>query len=164
MSDEPRAPWDRRPREKTRAHELFRRFRDLGPLRSLDALVDPQARITYRALRDLQRKNDWIDRANAWDDYTHRIDDARRIEEIRGMHERHQRAGRLVQARAIAALQQVAPEDIPPYAAARLLELGTRLERDILTTSVEDLQRIPGPQVEDPWDAVARELESLPDS
>ena len=37
----------------------------------------------------------------------------------------------------------------------RLLEIGTRLEREILTTSVEALQgAAPAPAGDDPWDAI----------
>lgn len=163
MIDE-RHPWDRRPGETFRALEAFRRFRDLGPLRSLDVLVDPDQHITIRTLHGWSRKHDWTDRAGAWDDEVHRLEDARRLESIRSMHDRHQRAGRFAVSKALAALANTPPEAIPPYAAARLLELGARLERDILVASVEELQGVQPVAVEDPWDAVARELDAVPDA
>jgi len=161
---EPRAPWDRRPRETPRAYATFRRYRDLGPLRLLDALVDIDAAITPRTIREWSSRNDWKDRAQAWDDETHRLEDARRLESIRVMHTRHQQAGRVAMNKALQALADVRPEDIPPYAAARLLELGARLERDTLIVSVEELQGVTPAPAEDPWEAVARELEGLPSS
>lgn len=160
--DEPRAPWDRRPHESALSYSNFRRFRDLGPLRSLDMLVDDDMRLA--TLRRWQKDHHWRDRAAAWDDEAHRMDDARRLEAIRGMHDRHQRAGRAVLAKALQALANVPVDDIPPYAAARMLELGARLERDTLVVSVEELQQVPPAQTEDPWEAVARELEGIPDS
>lgn len=162
MTDEARTPWDRRPGESVRAHQMFRRYRDLGPLRTLDVLVDDAANVTPRTLREWSGRHDWRDRAAAWDDEVHRVEDLRRLEELRGMHDRHQRAGRAAMLKALAALQTVAPEDIPPYAAARLLELGARLERETLVVSVEQLQGVPPAPAEDPWEAVARELEGLP--
>lgn len=41
---------------------------------------------------------------------------------------------------------------------ARLLELGTKLERATLTVSVEDLQRDGGLPVDDPWQGITDEL------
>lgn len=160
--DEARAPWDRRAREPGRAYEFFRRYRELGPLRQLDALVDESAGITRRTLLKWSRTYDWKDRATAWDDEVHRVDDARRLEALRVMHDRHQRAGRAALAKALAALSRIEPDQIPPYAAARLLELGARLERDTLTVSVEDLQGITAPPAEDPWETIARELDGVP--
>lgn len=162
MIPEPRHPWDRRPRESDRGYEMFRRYRDLGPLRRLDVLIDESTGVKRQTLLEWAGRHDWKDRAAAWDAEVHRLDDLRRLEEIRGMHDRHQRAGRLAMGKAIAALQSVAPEDIPPYAAARLLELGARLERDTLVTSVEELQGVPPIAFEDPWEAIARELDGLP--
>lgn len=160
--DDARHPWDRRAGESARAYATFRRYRDLGPLRDHEQLIDDEHGITIGMIRGWAKKQDWADRAKAWDDTVHRLEDMRRLESIRQMHDRHQRAGRLAMARALAALQDVQPEDIPPYAAARLLELGARLERDTLVVSVEELQGIRPPVDEDPWESVARELEGLP--
>lgn len=160
MTDEARDPWDRRPGESARSYESFRRFRDLGPLRGLDPLVDEPGGVRLGTLREWQKRHDWRDRAQAWDDEVHRLQDRRRLEELRGMHDRHQRAGRLAMGKALAALQGVAPAEIPPYAAARLLELGARLERDTLIVSVEELQGVAPAPIEDPWEAIARELDA----
>lgn len=162
MADPPRDPWDRRPGESARAYETFRRFRDVGPLRTLAAVVDESAGIRLATVQEWHKRNDWRDRAAAWDDAVHRLEDARRLEAIRTMHDVHQRAGRAILSKALAALGSVAPEDIPPYAAARLLELGARLERDTLVVSVEQLQGVTPPPLEDPWDAISRELDGIP--
>lgn len=159
MNEERRA-WDRRPEETARAYDAFRRFRDFGALRTLPDI----ANATATAMRTINRWSEdhrWFERAIAWDDEIHMADDHRRLEAIRTMHENHQRAGRAAMAKGLAALQAAEPHEIPAYAAARLIELGARLERDTLVTSVEDLQgisRAPAP-AEDPWEAIARELQ-----
>lgn len=141
---------------------MFRRFRDLGPLRQLADLIDPAAGVRRATVHEWSRRHNWQDRAEAWDDASHRLDDARRLEAIRGMHDLHQRAGRLVLTKALSALSTVEAKDIPPYAAARLLELGARLERDTLIVSVEELQGIDKPAAEDPWETIGRELDGIP--
>ena len=77
------------------------------------------------------------------------------------MHRTHRVAGRVALSRALAALQALSPERIPADAAVRLLDVGTRLERDTLTVSVAELQGQPSPveHVDDPWDVIARELQ-----
>jgi hypothetical protein len=157
---EGRSPWDRWPKEPARAYDTFRRYRDLGPLRTIDPLIGGD--ITRTTLLRWAGHFDWKDRAAAWDDEVHRLDDFRRLEAIRTMHDIHQRAGRAILQKGLAALAGVEPNEIPPYAAARLLELGARLERETLVVSVEELQGIAPPLDEDPWEAVARELDELP--
>lgn len=156
-----RQPWDRRDGETGRAYAGFRRFRDVGPLRTLAVVTDANIRTVER----WSHQWDWHARATAWDDAQHMLSDAGRLEAIRTMHDTHQRAGRAAMAKALAALQHARPEDIPAYAAARLLELGARLERDTLLTSVEELQgvmpeHLPGmaPPSDDPWERISREL------
>lgn len=154
MSDE-RHPWDRREGETPRAYDGFRRYRDAGPLRSL-AVVDD---IPLATVQRWSSQWDWSARAVAWDDELHQLADRERLEAIRKMHDTHAQAGRVVMAKALSALAQLDIEDIPAYAAARLLELGARLERDTLLTSVEELQGKGTPEDGvDPWEAIAREL------
>lgn len=158
VSDE-RLAWDRRSDETARAYDAFRRFRDAGPLRNLRQVADATA-TSIRSVARWSEDHRWFERAVAWDDEVHATSDKARLEAIRTMHDNHQRAGRAVMGKALAALNKLDPEDIPAYAAARLLELGARLERDTLLTSVEELQgaastvSVP----EDPWEAIAREL------
>lgn len=152
-----RHAWDRMDGETPRAYEAFRQYRDLGPLRTVDQMhgVAPTS-----AMRWCSRW-DWPARAVAWDDEIHMESDRARLEAIRTMHDTHQRAGRAAMQAAIAALARLKPSDISAGAAAKLLELGARLERSTLLVSVEELQGISvGPEpADDPWDRIARELE-----
>ena len=75
------------------------------------------------------------------------------------MHNIDQRADRAAMGKAVAALAALAPADISAVAAARLLELGIKLERETLLVSVEEWQRqSPASALGDPWEAIAREL------
>lgn len=162
MDDDARDPWDRRPGETSRSYAAFRRFRDLGPLRQLDMLVDDSTKLG--TVRNWSSTHDWRDRADAWDDATHRMQDARRLEDIRKMHDTHARMGRAVYSKAFEALMAVDSSEIPPYVAGRLLDVGTTLERDTLTVSVEDMQGVTPPPAEDPWETIARELDGVPET
>jgi hypothetical protein len=62
---------------------------------------------------------------------------------------------------ALRALSNIDVERIPVGQVARLMELGARLERSTLLTSVEELQGIEDEdeETDDPWERIARELD-----
>jgi hypothetical protein len=90
------------------------------------------------------------------------VDDNARLEALRSMHHNHQVAGRLALSKALAVLQALPLDHIPGGAAVRLLDVGTRLERETLTTSVAEMQGRPPsePEIEDPWEVIAREFQA----
>lgn len=159
VADGERRAWDRLPHETPRAYDAFRRFRELGPGRNLRALVEATG-AKFQTVRSWSDNHRWYERAVAWDDEVHMLDDRERLDALRRMHETHQKVGRALQAKALDAINLLDPAAIPAYAAARLMELGTRLERDILTVSVDDLLGTSHSDaaVSDPWEAIAREL------
>jgi hypothetical protein len=153
--------WERLPGEPAKAYAAFRVYRDLPPsTRTVESVVGT-ADVTQkgRQLRYLAVQWDWRERAQAWDDECARVEDGERLEQIRDMHRTHRRAGRAVTLKAMQALQLMQPEDLPPAAAVRLLEIGTRLERLTLSQSVAELQGLDDVAGEDPWDRVARALD-----
>lgn len=152
--------WERLDKEPTRAYSAFRVFRDLGPTRTLDA-AQVALEVSERTVGNYSARFDWIRRATLWDDQVHRIDDHERLEALANMHRNHQAAGRAAIGKALGALHALKPDQIPASAAARLLELGTRLERETLAMSVDELQGVVAVDDvgEDPWDRIARELQ-----
>ena len=158
-----RAAWERRPRESSASYERFRVFRDLGPSRSLVRAAEVLG-IAPKNLRDPSRRWEWSPRAVAWDDHLAMVADAERLDAIRQMHRNHSRAGRVATQLALQALQALNPDGLSAGDAARLLDLGTRLERDGLTAPAA-AERDPStppmvgdPGGLDPWDRIAREL------
>jgi hypothetical protein len=157
-----RQPWERLDREHARAYAAFRAFRDLGPTRRVEQAIE----LTVEARRTVMRWSStfhWFDRAEAWDEECYRIEDSERLEAIRQMHRVHQRAGRGALMKGLRALEALPDSHVPAGAAARLVELGARLERSTLITSVAELQGIepePEEEGEDPWAVIARELEA----
>jgi hypothetical protein len=153
--------WERLPGELGRAYAVFRSYRDLPVADRRLETVAEQAGVSPRQVRAWAARWDWRERADAWDDEVHRIDDRERLEAIRTMHANHRRAGRAALLKALQALQHLDPAAMPAGSVARLLELGARLERDTLLVSVEKLQgvEVDGEASEDPWERIARELD-----
>lgn len=151
-SDEP-APWERLPGETARAYASFRTFRDLGPTRGLDRLD-----VSHQTAKNWSSRWDWHRRAEAWDAEQYRVEDAERLEAIRTMHATHQRVARAAIRKAIESLNETPASHIPPGAAVRLLDVGTRLERQTLIHSVEELQGVEEEERDDPWQRIADEL------
>jgi hypothetical protein len=155
-------PWDRQPDEPSNGYAAFRLFRDLQPsARSNVATVGDSVGVGERQCRQWASDWHWRERAEAWDDACHRIEDQERLDAIRQMHSVHRRAGRAALSKAVQALSNMKAEDLTPSQAARLLELGARLERSTLIVSVEELQGLDEPveDEDDPWERIARELD-----
>lgn len=145
-------PWERLDDETSRAYMAFRSFRDLGPARTL-----PQVPGKLGTNRGWSLRFRWAERARAWDSEQYRLEDARRLDEIRSMGETHQAIARAMIAAGLRTLQ--ANPELTPHQAARLLESGTRLQRSALTG-----EHLPAPvplvDVEElsPLERIAREL------
>jgi hypothetical protein len=156
-------PWERQVREPARQYGAFRLYRDLPAHQRDIAKVAGQVKISERRCREWAVQWDWRGRADAWDDACHRIEDAERLEAIRSMHAVHRKAGRVALSKAVQALSQLDPAEMPVGAIARLLALGAKLERDTLIVSVEELQGLEPveEEVEDPWERIARELDPV---
>ena len=160
MDDETH-PWERWEHEPARNYQVFRLFRDLGPLRKLEDLYGT-IEVTDRTIRQWSYDFAWAERATAWDDTIHQAEDRQRLESLRDMHRLHREAGRSALEVAVQALGNMDPTEISPTAAARLLELGARLERETLMVSVEDLQGR-STSAPDEWEAISRELAGAAD-
>lgn len=151
MSEHEPDPWEQLDAETSRAYAAFRQYRDLGPTRSARQVG------THGAIARWAREHRWADRARAWDVETHRLEDARRLDAIRQMDSDHQQIARAMIAAGLRSLQD--NPELTPHQAARLLDLGTRLQRSALTG-----EHLPAPaplvDVEDmsPLERIAREL------
>jgi hypothetical protein len=154
MSD----PWERRAGETQRAYTAFRVYRD-DPPRTIES-VAVRTGASQRTVEGWSSRFSWRDRADAWDDERHRVEDRQRMEDIKTMYDTHRRVGRVAVMKALKALQDLPADRIPAGAAARLLELGTRIERQTLGTSPEDFYGVSDePDVEDAFAKLARELD-----
>jgi hypothetical protein len=142
-------PWDHRDSETTRAYEAFVHYRDLGPARSLRKAAEtfyaegtPHGEIAAekgrregartaaeRRFFSWSSANDWRRRVAAWDEAISRVGTAELIEAQRNMRIRHAAAGTVAVGKAIEKLRAVKAEDLSLVDVARLLDIGTKVER-----------------------------------
>jgi hypothetical protein len=164
LGDEP--AWERLADEPTREYAAFRMYRDTAPAQRSIAAVAEHVEMSKRRVHEWAVEWHWRDRAEAWDDACHRVEDHERLEAIRSMHKLHRSAGRAALSKAAQALAHMDPATMPVGAVARLLELGARLERSTLIVSVEELQglEVEEDDIEDPWERIARELDPTADA
>jgi hypothetical protein len=158
VATDDRDPWDRLTGEGPAAYEAFRAFRDLGPTRSHAGVLG----YSMGSMRRWSMKFRWRERAQAWDDETHRIEDARRLEQIRTMDDTHQRAARALITTALRAINALGDGgQLTPHQAARFLDLGTRLERATLLgehLAAAPVAAVAEPDELSPLERIAREL------
>jgi hypothetical protein len=146
--------WERLPGETAKAYDAFRRFRDAGTTRHVSDF-GPSAR-TWAA------KFAWQERAAAWDAEAHRMEDTRRLEAIREMDDTHARAARVLITAGLAALAE--RPKLTPHQAARLIDLGTKLQRaTLLGEHLEPAAPMPVAVDEElsPLERIARELAGI---
>lgn len=68
MTDQP--AWERRPGETAQQHRILMTYIEMGRTRSLQAVNDKLKRppSSVRIIKEWSRKNDWMQRTQAWDD------------------------------------------------------------------------------------------------
>ena len=86
--------WEQQKGERSKAFMLFCIYRDLGPLRSLDKCADKfresgENTISIRQVQEYSLKNDWVNRAKAYDMHCDEIARLEREEAIKEMEHRH---------------------------------------------------------------------------
>lgn len=133
--------WTRQKGERSKAYSLFCIYRDFGVNRSLDRVHEKynendKDSISTSYIGKLSTANNWVERAEAYDDYLEektRLDNEKEIEK---MNERQAQDAKIIQEKALDDLKNVYPDEeykASPEgrrtAAARTWEIGARNER-----------------------------------
>jgi len=134
---EGRQEYERKSGETTKAFDAFRVYRDMPShersIRKAVRLVWGEDHISltskYRQWQAWSSLNDWVSRAQAWDDEKDRAATQERLREIRVMQERHAKQAMLLQRKAIERLQSLSPEDLTPSEVVRYIDTATTIER-----------------------------------
>ncbi|GGU50408.1 hypothetical protein [Streptomyces lavendofoliae] len=144
-------PWEPQPDESAPAFEAFTIYRDLGPLRS----ATKTARQLGKSPSLMQRwaiRHTWSTRARAWDTEQDRLWRQQQNTTRRDMARRHARIAVAVQAKVVARLQALDPQELSPHELMRWLNTAVSIERHAYA--------IGGPQARDsgPIDTHGRDL------
>jgi hypothetical protein len=130
-------PWDRRHGETAKQFQAFAIYRDLTPnIRSIEKTAEILGK-SSRTLQPWSSANDWVERAQAYDvEMDRRARQAR--EDERAAFERRQVAAgaglstlgmRRILGDEREGIEPAKPEELDTMTAARLIEIGVRIER-----------------------------------
>jgi hypothetical protein len=148
-------PWDQQPKESSRAFAAFVVYRDMGHKRSCNAVAQ-QLKLNHSTVLEFSKRHNWQERVRAWDTQVDKENQQRQIEAIKIMKERQiaialnaQDAADIGIKRLIKQLtapkgQTLSPYSMKPDALARLLDIGSRLERlnrDVPEQNIEVLDQ-----------------------
>ena len=150
---EPEHPWLRHPDETARAHAAFRYYRDLGAARS-QVKVGQKLGVSSQHLSCWSKAHAWVRRALAWDDHQDRIAVALSTDAIQTMRLEQANCGRTIQVAALETLDvrmkrwrdrgRVDEPPFSPFEAARLIQIGSALERTARGLKPEGPGELPG--------------------
>ena len=132
-------PWERQENETPKQFEAFATYRDMEE-RSLSKLAQ-QLNKSKQLLGRWSSANNWVERCAAWDNEQDRILRQEQIKDIKKMRKRHADTGALMVSISNMALKKMidtsnpqkprlrADIEITPNELARLVEVGSKLER-----------------------------------
>lgn len=126
--DNDREAWERQPGESGPAFEAFTVYRDMGEKRTISA-VAKQLNKSGTLCHRWKLRYDWRARADAYDASI--AEEARKqaIVDRKKMQERHIKISMQLQAKALAALESMQPEEMTPKDVKEFIRLATELER-----------------------------------
>lgn len=121
-------PWERQKGESEKAYEAFAAYRDMGPERTVAAVVERLQK--SRSLLDRWKERwDWKERARAYDNELEKEARAKAVKDRRAMTERHIGIAMQLQKKALEALGSLSVEDMSPKDIKEYIKMATDLER-----------------------------------
>ncbi len=121
-------PWERQKGESEKAFEAFAAYRDMGPERTISAVVKRLGK--SRTLIDRWKDRwDWQERVRAYDNELEKEARAKAVRGRKDMTERHIKIAMQVQKKALEALASLSVEDMSPKDVKEYIKMATDLER-----------------------------------
>ena len=121
-------PWERQPEETAKAFQAFCVYRDMGPERSLNKLVQTLHK-NSTTLGEWSGKYEWVSRCAAWDAEQDRIARQEQIKAIKAMRNRHAGMAKAMIVKAGRALNRIPDDEIKASDISRMIEVASKLER-----------------------------------
>lgn len=122
------APWEQQPGESAKAFEAFETYRDMGAARS-NAKVGQKLGKSKTLIDRWSSAYNWPDRARAYDRDLDRQAHEQAVRNVQQMTNRHIRIAMQLQAKALAALENLDAEQLTPKMMLAFLTKATELER-----------------------------------
>lgn len=128
-------PWERQKGESEKAFEAFAAYRDMGPERTVSAVVKKLEK--SRTLLDRWKERwDWPERVRAYDNELEKEARAKAVKDRKAMTDRHIGIAMQLQKKALEALSSLSVEDMSPKDIKEYIKMATDLER--LNRTMED--------------------------
>lgn len=122
------APWERQKGESEKAYEAFSLYRDKGTDRTITAVVKELSK--SRSLIDRWKSRwEWEDRVREYDNDQERKVKKEAEKGLRQMYNRQVKVAMTMQAKALAALEQLDIEALSPKDIKEYIKIATDLER-----------------------------------
>jgi hypothetical protein len=127
-AEETTPPWERQPGETKKSWEAFAIYRDMLSDRTLRKTAQ-QLNKNLTTIADWSKKFEWVSRVEKYDSYLDKETRKKREKEIVDMKDRHAKLATAMLAKAAKALQAIPDDEIKPQDVARMIEVGSKLER-----------------------------------
>lgn len=125
---EERKPWERLPNETPEAFDAFKEYRDMGTERSVAKVGEKLGKNTSLMER-WSAKNDWVKRAQAWDDEIEREASKNLLKEIAQMRSRQRKQALKMQLKGLELMKGINVGDAKLSEIVSLMKLGMEQER-----------------------------------
>lgn len=133
-------PWERQKGESEKAYEAFAAYRDMGPERTVAAVVERLQK--SRSLLDRWKERwDWKERVRAYDNELEKEARAKAVKDRKAMTKRHISIAMQLQKKALEALEDLSVEDMSPKDIKEYIKMATDLER-LNRTLEEESQKV----------------------
>lgn len=122
-------PWERQVGESAKAFEAFTKYRDMTPGERSIRKVAQNLSKSATLIKNWSARYGWVERATAWDDEEDRKTRVEQDEARRKMNKTHADLGTALLVKAAKGLKAIPDEELTAADVARLVEVGSKLER-----------------------------------
>ena len=150
MAEDNRQPWERMQGETAVQFKYFEVYRQLEPTKRSARAVAEIQRKSNETIEKYCTKNNWVERAAAWDDEQTRLARIEQTKEIAEMRKRHAKLAKDMLSKAQAAVDKLDPYEMKSIDISRIAEVASKLERLSLGDVGEVIEERDGGATEPP--------------
>ena len=122
-------PWERQPKEPTKAFGAFCFYRDLPSYKRTFNAVVSDTGMSERTIIGWSQKYSWRERVEAWDDELDKQAREKHMEDLLEMRTRHARIAKKILDKMETAVDEMLEDEIKPSDIGRLVEVAAKIER-----------------------------------